>query len=695
MSQLDFQNNLSGFSHTTATATSTTSTQPSRAQEFLVTNPINVAGVWLYCTPSGTLGNYTFRARHFTNVGSWGGAAGGTTGVDSTFGPSTVVNITGAGWYYLPFSTPITANPQNNLGNNLRHAFGFIMDAQPAGASLNLNVDSTTGDWGGLQSNAPQVTPSGSGVTVYMNEDWWNVNAGNDNTGMLSIGLRLTWDTAPNAPTITSPANNAKLNTRTPTVTWTFSDPDAGDTQSAYYVEVINSTYSASVWNSGWQTGSATSYAIPAGAITSDNNYYIRMQVKDSSGVVNIANGPGPGGGDANFYNVYVTIDTTAPTGSISTASPQYLNVAAGGTFRVQVTASDSLSGISNVQFPTWTEANGQDDIIWYNGTNAGGGVWYIDVPISDHSNAEGIYDTDPYLYDNAGNSVGIGRVQTYVDRTNPTIGSVDGTQYSNVGTGSQRVTAYTVSDATSGVLRTDFWYRKSTDNGATWGAWVGPVTGTQSGSNWYYDVPKSAGDGYYQVDIRAYDRAGNVSNSNTAVTTYFYVDTTKPNDPNPSAPKYTTTTVMITWNAFSDPAPSTGYSSTNVYVDLWNGSAYIGIAGSPFSVGNVTSYTVSGLTPGAQYRITVAQYDIAGNQGNFTWQTFTTKKKIGEYHFEGASLIVLPVYDPASGVIHKDIRVETQSGIIGCFELVPTTDPNASPIRIKTQTNGTMSISK
>ena len=51
----------------------------------------------------------------------------------------------------------------------------------------------------------------------------------------------------------------------------------------------------------------------------------------------------------------------------------------------------------SSVQFPTWTNYNGQDDLIWYNGSagswtvngvNYNYAVWF---PISDHNNVGGV----------------------------------------------------------------------------------------------------------------------------------------------------------------------------------------------------------------------------------------------------------------------------------------------------------------
>ncbi|MEK7190457.1 MAG: GBS Bsp-like repeat-containing protein, partial [Patescibacteria group bacterium] len=35
--------------------------------------------------------------------------------------------------------------------------------------------------------------------------------------------------------------------------------------------------------------------------------------------------------------------------------------------------------------FPTWSGVSGQDDLVWYPGTNAGGGTWYADINLANH----------------------------------------------------------------------------------------------------------------------------------------------------------------------------------------------------------------------------------------------------------------------------------------------------------------------
>lgn len=59
------------------------------------------------------------------------------------------------------------------------------------------------------------------------------------------------------------------------------------------------------------------------------------------------------------------------------------------------------------VQFPTWSDVNGQDDIVWYNGSNDGNGNWSVVVDSANHSSG-GNYTTHAYVTKNGTrNSVG------------------------------------------------------------------------------------------------------------------------------------------------------------------------------------------------------------------------------------------------------------------------------------------------
>ena len=132
--------------------------------------------------------------------------------------------------------------------------------------------------------------------------------------------------------------------------------------------------------------------------ITANGNYYI--WVKDVSGNIN----------KKVFTVSYV--DTVKPTFT----SVSVTNLKSDGYDIYIYGVADAGMGINRIQFPTWTDYNGQDDIQsnWSvnpiaTGTNLGGGTWYYRVNTASHNNEGGIYNTHIYLYDNAGNYVATG----------------------------------------------------------------------------------------------------------------------------------------------------------------------------------------------------------------------------------------------------------------------------------------------
>lgn len=116
-----------------------------------------------------------------------------------------------------------------------------------------------------------------------------------------------------------------------------------------------------------------------------------------------------------------------------------------------------------------------------------------------------------------------------------------------------------------------------------------------------------------YTMGVRAFDAAGNYSNTSTIqVTTLSEPDTQAPSIPlNLTATNTTETTTDLSWNASSDNVGVTGY---DVYVDgTFDGAT------------SNTTYTVSGLTASTVYNISVRARDAAGNQSNASSVEVTT----------------------------------------------------------------------
>ncbi|WP_127589133.1 glycoside hydrolase family 78 protein [Paenibacillus koleovorans] len=94
---------------------------------------------------------------------------------------------------------------------------------------------------------------------------------------------------APTAPTNLTPGHTSSSTPTliagvTPTVQWTFQDPDAGNTQSAYLVEVYD-TSNVQKYTSTWVTSSSNSLSVPGSAnLARNTTYYWRVKTKDNSG---------------------------------------------------------------------------------------------------------------------------------------------------------------------------------------------------------------------------------------------------------------------------------------------------------------------------------------------------------------------------------------------------------------------------
>lgn len=57
----------------------------------------------------------------------------------------------------------------------------------------------------------------------------------------------------------------------------------------------------------------------------------------------------------------------------------------------------NALGVVRNVEFPTWSDKDGQDDIIWYQGIQTSPGTWKADIDIRDHRST-GTYQTHVYV---------------------------------------------------------------------------------------------------------------------------------------------------------------------------------------------------------------------------------------------------------------------------------------------------------
>ena len=151
-----------------------------------------------------------------------------------------------------------------------------------------------------------------------------------------------------------------------------------------------------------------------------------------------------------NPTKVTVTSDKTGPT----ITNAKVTNVDSTG-YTVTCTVTDA-SGVNRVQFPTWTEKNGQDDLLsnWEVNPKASGtrngNTFTFRVKTSDHNNESGVYNTHIYAYDNSyrGNCAGAVTLTATVPAPPVAVSGVrlNKTSLSFTGTGSSQTLTATVS---------------------------------------------------------------------------------------------------------------------------------------------------------------------------------------------------------------------------------------------------------
>lgn len=106
----------------------------------------------------------------------------------------------------------------------------------------------------------------------------------------------------------------------------------------------------------------------------------------------------GTAGNQVARYVFVPYVEKTTPAPTITSAKVS--NVSSDG-YTVTVTF-DAQEGVSSLQLPTWTEKNGQDDLVWHNASVAGNTATFH-VKASDHKGETGSYITHIYLTDKKG----------------------------------------------------------------------------------------------------------------------------------------------------------------------------------------------------------------------------------------------------------------------------------------------------
>ncbi|WP_205419233.1 GBS Bsp-like repeat-containing protein, partial [Streptococcus intermedius] len=134
--------------------------------------------------------------------------------------------------------------------------------------------------------------------------------------------------------------------------------------------------------------------------------------------------------GEYNIHLYYVQHDgqlvgVTGTTTTVSMARPKGTltitnNNPNAGTFDVIVSGVSSPDGVREVKLPTWSNVDGQDDIIWYTAKKQADGTYKVTVKASDHKYSTGIYNVHLYYVQDDGKLVGVSGTQTVVSLAKP-----------------------------------------------------------------------------------------------------------------------------------------------------------------------------------------------------------------------------------------------------------------------------------
>jgi hypothetical protein len=200
--------------------------------------------------------------------------AGASTGPFSIVDPKDEIKLVPfhLNWQTFP-AAPSTPTPAD--GSTLASKPALLDWADAASAtSYDVYLD------GLLKGNVTTSQWSTSGTTISPNvSHTWQIIARNSNGNTSGPTWSFRYNDAPNAPTNSSPANNATNTAINPTLSSSaFSDPDAGDTHAASQWVLKRVSDNATIFDSGTTTTNKTSVALSSLAYSTAYSWQVRYQ---------------------------------------------------------------------------------------------------------------------------------------------------------------------------------------------------------------------------------------------------------------------------------------------------------------------------------------------------------------------------------------------------------------------------------
>ena len=166
-------------------------------------------------------------------------------------------------------------------------------------------------------------------------------------------------------------------------------------------------------------------------------------------------------------------------TGTVSTSTIDSLS----GSFRVDLSNVTPLDAVKEIQVAVWTNANGQDDLIWMPATKTSSG-WYVNVETSDHNYESGIYCIHVYARDTMGGwyAVKCINLTVTVSQTSAkmTVAMNSNTDYLDISLSGANL------NPQSSVVKFAVWSANNGQDDLIW------YTAAYSSGKWVYSVPLS-----------------------------------------------------------------------------------------------------------------------------------------------------------------------------------------------------------
>ncbi len=403
-----------------------------------------------------------------------------------------------------------------------------------------------------------------------------------------------TFGQPPAAPALASPADAAKLNTATPTLSARFDDPDTNDTGTLVFRvcadaacgSPLGATFSSV---SGVANGTNGSAAVPAGRITADGTYYWQAQAKD----------------DVNQASPWSAIRSF----SVDTGAPSLQSASATGT-TLTLTFDEALDE-GKVPDASAFAVTRNGSTLTVTNVSIGGGVvtLTLSAAVRNGDDVDATY-TKPgsgdTLRDPSGNEVasfGPTAVTNGTANVAPNVAApVSPANGANLGTATPTLRATFSDDDTNNTGTVDF--RVCSDAACTLplGAAFSSPSGLANGADGSATVPagRIAADGTYYWQARSTDNGG--ASSAWSAARSLVVDTAAPATTDDAPAGWRSTAVTVTLGAGD--GSGTGVAQTVYRIDT--GSFQTGTS---ISVPAPADHSNDGV-----HTITYRSTDAAGN---------------------------------------------------------------------------------